>query len=274
VYYRFIFADEDVSEGGSQIEGHEDGTAGLLTMLTLELDQALRKTRIKEWVITLLWVPDDLPSQGTEKLVDKFYSWLFGKHPGKMVDGRDFIAIEVEVDKERGIVYLTQEAYWLDGSSAQVQEVLQGRKAETERDTGRCQRGLLLPKLENQKELHVHSTRRQNTCRSLSSLVGTLAFSVLHTKLDMELALQMPASHMSDWTEEHFEYALGWSLAYGYHTRDIGLAYSAGTDKHGDNVAHGWSDISFQVPKCVGARAIIMNSAMIQMIDCPQAPRG
>ena len=135
VYYRFIFADEDVSEGESQIEGHEDGTAGLLTTLTLELDQALRKTRIKEWVITLLWVPDDLPSQGTEKLVDKFYSWLFGKHPGKMVDGRDFIAIEVEVDKERGIVYLTQEAYWLDGSSAQVQEVLQGRKAETERDT-------------------------------------------------------------------------------------------------------------------------------------------
>ena len=82
----------------------------------------------------------------------------------------------------------------------------------------------------------------------------------------MKLALQMLASHMSDWTEEHFDYALEWCLAYGYTTRDIGLVYSAGTDKHGDNVAHGWCDISFQAPKSVGARGLIMNSALIQMI--------
>ena len=51
VYYKFIFSDEDVSEGELQFEGHDinDGTAhSLLTMLTLELDQALRKRRIKE----------------------------------------------------------------------------------------------------------------------------------------------------------------------------------------------------------------------------------
>ena len=84
--------------------------------------------------------------------------------------------------------------------------------------------GLLLPKLENQKELHEKAKHLP-----YPQLVGTPAFPVLYTKLDMKLALQMLASHMSDWTEEHFDYALEWCLAYGYTTRDIGLVYSAGT---------------------------------------------
>ena len=260
VYYKFIFSDEDVSEGESQFEGHDinDGTAdSLLTMLTLELDQTLRKRRIKEWIITLLWV-DDLPSQGTEELVDKFYAWLFAKHPGKMVDGRDFIAIEVKTDKERGIVYLTQKAYWMAAVHKFKKYFKKGEPIPREMP---LPAGLLLPKLENQKELHEKAKHLP-----YPQLVGTLAFPVLYTKLDMKLVLQMLASHMSDWTEEHFDYALEWCLAYGYTTRDIGLVYSTGTDKHGDNVAHGWCDISFQAPKSVGARGLIMNSALIQMI--------
>ena len=258
VYYKFVFDPEEVvSEGESQFEGVTDDANVLLTMLTLELDQTLRKRRIKEWIISLLWV-DDLPSQGTEKLVTKFYDWLFAIHPGKHVDGRDFIGIEVNVDKERGIVYLTQKAYWM----AAVQKFLKYFKGgkpkprETPLPTD-----LLLPKLENQAELHKKAKHLP-----YPELVGTLAYPVLYTKVDAKLALQMLSSHMSDWTEEHFFYALEWTLAYGYTTRDIGLVYSAGTDIHGDNIAHGWSDISFQTPRCIGARGLMMNSALIQMI--------
>ena len=46
--------------------------------------------------------------------------------------------------------------------------------------------GLLLPKLENQKELHEKAKHLP-----FPQLVGTLAFPVLYTKLDMKLALQI-----------------------------------------------------------------------------------
>ena len=54
---------------------------------------------------------------------------MFEKHPGKMVDGRDFIAIEVKTDKERGIVYLTQKAYWMAAQHKYLRNMSNGYAA-------------------------------------------------------------------------------------------------------------------------------------------------
>ena len=54
-------------------------------------------------------------------------------------------------------------------------------------------------------------------------------------------------------------------VEYGLVTKDVGIIYSKGLDKHGVNVIHAYADASHSVPRNQGCTVIMMNDAAVSM---------
>jgi hypothetical protein len=66
---------------------------------------------------------------------------------------------------------------------------------------------------------------------------GIISYPASCTKLEMRYAVSICGRHRTRWGRKQFKILLK-VFEYGYTTREMGLIYSKGLDKHGDNVLY------------------------------------
>ena len=91
-------------------------------------------------------------------------------------------------------------------------------------------------------------------------LVGSLIYPACVCKLEIKYAVSLLGSHMHNYTEQHYNYAIH-VLKYGITTRHMGLIYSRGLDPHGLNEVYGYADSNFQAPRSTGGHTLMNNGA-------------
>lgn len=96
----------------------------------------------------------------------------------------------------------------------------------------------------------------------MKSVLGTLGFPAMHTKMEIRAALRMLQRHAHKWSVTHFEYAL-MILEYCYTTRKMGVIFSRDLDEHGVNILSAYADASFKTPKSDECSLTMMNGAVI-----------
>ena len=91
-------------------------------------------------------------------------------------------------------------------------------------------------------------------------LVGSLIYPATMVKLELKHSLSLLGSHMHDYTEQHYAYAIH-VLKYGITTRHMGLIFTCGLDPHGINTIYGHADSNFVAPRSTGGHTLMVNGA-------------
>ena len=150
---------------------------------------------------------------------------------------------------DRGICELSQPKYW---------EQL-AREFNIDIDT--CQEFVPLPTSCEFEEStpEKHEAAKKKGVKYLE-LVGALIYPATMCKLEIKHAVSLLGSHMHNYTEQHYKWALH-VLRYGITTRHMGLIYSRGLDPHGVNVIYGHADSNFKAPRSTGGHTLMINGA-------------
>jgi hypothetical protein len=94
------------------------------------------------------------------------------------------------------------------------------------------------------------------------NLLGQIQYPTVYTKLEMRFCVSLISRQRSKWSRRGFQILVK-ALEYGYATRDIGLMYSCGLDKHGVNKLYAYADSNFAAPRSQGCRMTMMNGCMV-----------
>ena len=95
-------------------------------------------------------------------------------------------------------------------------------------------------------------------------LLGQIQFPRIYTKLEMRLVMSLLSRQRAKWSKKAFQILVK-ALEYGYASRQIGLLYSCGLDRHGVNKLYAYADSNFAVPRSQGCRVTMMNGCAISM---------
>jgi hypothetical protein len=93
---------------------------------------------------------------------------------------------------------------------------------------------------------------------------GIVSYPASCTKLEMRYAVSICGRHRTRWGRKQFKILLK-VFEYGYTTREIGLIYSKGLDKHGDNVLYCFADSAHSLPRSYGSTLAMMNCAALSL---------
>ncbi len=93
-------------------------------------------------------------------------------------------------------------------------------------------------------------------------LCGIVFYPASCTKLEMRYAVSVCGKHKTKWGKCQFKVLLK-VFEYGYTTRHLGILYSKGLDKHGDNVMYCYADSGHTLPRSYGSNIPMMNGAAL-----------
>jgi hypothetical protein len=91
---------------------------------------------------------------------------------------------------------------------------------------------------------------------------GIISYPAGCTKLEMRYSVSVCGKHRSKWGRRQFKVLLK-VFEYGYTTREMGLIYSKGLDKHGDNVLYCYADSGHTLPRSYGSTMPMMSGAAL-----------
>mgnify|MGYP002046137957 FL=1 len=198
---------------------------------------------------------DDMLISGTERLKQEFkreYSKACGESLVKwQIPATEFTSMQIKQDLDRHYCELTQPKYW----------EIAGKRFEK----------YLPPKCTSRIPAPAGTELKEATPKEVEEakdlpyreLVGTLNYPAQMTKFEIQYAVQRLSKHLRKWSRWHFLIAVQ-VLMYCITTRDIGILYSRGLDKHGVNVLSAYADASFGVDRPIGCRYIMFNGAIIR----------
>ena len=161
---------------------------------------------------------------------------------------KDYTSIEIRQNVEKGFVEMSQPKYW-----EELKRVYKIKDDEFEHTPlpEKCQ---MPESTESEHEKAKHLPYME--------LVGSMLYAAVQSKLEMRYALSQLGRFLSNWTEKHYKLALH-ALRYGIATRNCGIVFTRGLDKHGCNVMYCYADSNFQSPRSTGGHTIMMNGAAI-----------
>ena len=93
-------------------------------------------------------------------------------------------------------------------------------------------------------------------------LCGIVSYPASCTKLEMRYAVSICGKHRTKWGKRQFKVLLK-VFEYGYTTRHLGILYSKGLDRHGDNVLYCYADSGHSLPRSYGSTLPMMNGAAL-----------
>jgi hypothetical protein len=82
-------------------------------------------------------------------------------------------------------------------------------------------------------------------------LLGIVSYPASCVKLEMRYAISICGRHRGKWGVRQFN-ILKKVFEYGYTTRHLGIIYSKGLYKHGDNSAYCYADSGHSLPRSYG----------------------
>jgi hypothetical protein len=95
-------------------------------------------------------------------------------------------------------------------------------------------------------------------------LLGVVSYPAACTKLEMRYAVSVCGRHRGKWGKRQFE-VVKRLFEYGYTTRNTGLIYSRGLDKHGLNILSCLADSGHSLPRSYGSTIVMMNGAAVSL---------
>jgi hypothetical protein len=210
---------------------------------------------VKDWVLLCSWT-DDLRYIGTDEAVRELEAAIVDPDRGNLkvtLQGEvdEFVALDIVHDRDAGTLEVKQPQYWVSAVDRFIEYFPNGpRKRE-------------IPWGENVKiEKATAEEIEEAKGLPMRELLGVMGFPILHTKIEARVYLQLLQQQTQGWSKTHFGLALQ-LLEYCYHTREIGIMFSLGLDKHGVNVLYAYADSSFEVPRSRGCSLTMMNGGPV-----------
>jgi hypothetical protein len=211
---------------------------------------------VVEWLIAKIWT-DDVRYFGTEK-ARKEYEVEIGKKIKVKFLGvpREFVGTEFLQDMKLDLCELKCPKYWEMAAEKFKYLFPNGFKKR------------LNPlSVVDEKSMFVEVTDQEyEEAKDLPyrELCGVISYPAACSKLDMRYVVSVCGRHRTKWGVKQFG-VLKKAFEYGLATKEMGLIYSKGLDKHGQNVMYCYADSGHSVPRSQGCNLTMMNGAAVSL---------
>ena len=221
-----------------------------------KIDTDATTKKVTGYLVVMTWV-DDCRYFGTPELV-KNYERTITDNCKCTLEGesKEFVSIQVNHDKKKGTIELTQEDYWVKAVERFKEYLPEGGPKPR-----------LVPLSPADERLLVEpSADEMEEAKGLpyASLLGVCQYPSAYTRLEMRYAMSVLSRWRTKWGKVHFAILVK-VLEYGYETRRMGLRYGGNIDTNKVNVIEGYADSSLSLPRSQGCRCVMMNGAAISL---------
>jgi hypothetical protein len=212
---------------------------------------------VVEWMIATIWT-DDVRYFGTDKMLDE-YEVEIQKHIKVKLLGTpgEFVGVDVKQDVERGLCEMKSAKYWEAAKEKFVKFFPDGVKERHNPMTPYDEKFMLEEVVSDEDFKEAKELPYRELC-------GVLSYAAGCTKLEMRYSVSVCGKHRGRWGLKQFKVMLK-VFEYGFTTREIGLIYSKGLDKHGVNNMYCFADSGHSLPRSYGCTMPMMNGAALSL---------
>jgi hypothetical protein len=212
---------------------------------------------VVEWMICTIWT-DDVRYFGTEEMLNEYEEEL-QKHIKVKLLGvpGEFVGVDFVQDLSLGTMELKAPKYW-EAALAKLSKFFKNGVKERHNPLSIYDEKIMLEEEVSDEEMEdaINLPYRE--------VCGIISYPASCTKLEMRYAVSICGKHRSRWGRKQFKILLK-VFEYGYTTREMGLIYSKGLDKHGDNVLYCYADSAHSLPRSYGSTIAMMNCAALSL---------
>jgi hypothetical protein len=220
--------------------------------LKIEVDE---NDNVTEWMIATIWT-DDVRYFGTDKMLDEYEKEL-GKHIKVKLLGvpGEFVGVDVIQNLDLGTLELKAPKYWETALGKLGAFFPNGVKKRHNPLSIYDERFMLDEAVSDDEAADAATLPYREVC-------GIVSYPASCTKLEMRYAVSICGKHRTKWGKKQFKVLLK-VFEYGYTTRHLGIIYSKGLDKHGDNVLYCYADSGHSLPRSYGSTLPMMNGGAL-----------
>jgi hypothetical protein len=212
---------------------------------------------VVEWMICTVWT-DDVRYFGTDEMLNEYEKEL-QKHIKVKLLGvpGEFVGVDFVQDLQCGTMELKAPNYWVNALSKLADHFPNGIKDRWNPLSIYDEKTMLESEVTDDEAEEAANLPYREVC-------GIVSYPASCTKLEMRYAISVCGRHRSKWGKRQFKILLK-VFEYGFTTREIGLIYSKGLDKHGDNVLYCYADSGHSLPRSYGCSMPMMNGAAMAL---------
>jgi hypothetical protein len=209
------------------------------------------------WMIANVWT-DDVRYFGTDEVIRKYETNL-QKHVKVKLLGvpGEFVGTDFHQDLERGLCELKSPKYW-EAALLKIGKYFEGGVKERWNPLSIYDEKIMLEEEVSDED---HEAAKHLEYREL---LGIISYPASCVKLEMRYAISICGRHRGKWGLKQFR-ILRKVFEYGFTTRHLGIIYSKGLDKHGDNTTYCFADSGHSLPRSYGCTIAMMNGAVISL---------
>jgi hypothetical protein len=244
-----LFQDAHINKCGLTLSEVEPS---LFTKLRVDEDD-----NVVEWMICSIWT-DDVRYFGTKEMLDE-YEIELQKHIKVKLLGvpGEFVGVEFKHDLSLGIMELKAPKYW-EASLEKIKKYFPNGVKERHNPLSIYDEKVMLEDEVSEDDV------KEAADLPYREICGIISYAASCTKLEMRYAVSICGKHRTRWGKRQFRILLK-VFEYGYTTREMGLIYSKGLDKHGDNVIYCYADSGHSLPRSYGSTVPMMNCAALSL---------
>jgi hypothetical protein len=209
------------------------------------------------WMIANVWT-DDVRYFGTDEVIRKYETNL-QKHVKVKLLGvpGEFVGTDFHQDLGRGLCELKSPKYW-EAALLKIGKYFEGGVKERWNPLSIYDEKIMLEEEVSDED---HEAAKHLEYREL---LGIISYPASCVKLEMRYAISICGRHRGKWGLKQFK-ILRKVFEYGYTTRHLGIIYSKGLDKHGDNTTYCFADSGHSLPRSYGCTIAMMNGGVISL---------
>jgi hypothetical protein len=206
-------------------------------------------------MIASIWT-DDVRYFGTDKML-KEYEDEIQKHIKVKLLGvpGEFVRVEFIQNLELGTLELKAPRYW-ESALMKLEKWFKGGVKERFNPLSIYDEKIMIEEeVTDEQVTEALDLPYREVC-------GIISYPASCTKLEMRYAVSVCGKHRGRWGKKQFRIMLK-VFEYGFTTRHLGLIYSKGLDRHGDNVLYCYADSGHTLPRSYGSTLPMMCGAAL-----------
>jgi hypothetical protein len=212
---------------------------------------------VVEWMIATIWT-DDVRYFGTDKMMEEYETELQKHIKVKFLGAPgEFVGVDIIQDMERGLCELKSVKYW-ETAKEKFSKFFPGEvKARYNPLSVYDEKFMMDEEVSDEEFEKAKDLPYRELC-------GVLSYAAGCTKLEMRYSVSVCGKHRSKWGIKQFKVMMK-VFEYGFTTREIGIIYSKGLDKHGLNTMYCYADSGHSLPRSYGCTLPMMNGAALAL---------
>ena len=211
---------------------------------------------VVEWLIAKIWT-DDVRYFGTDGARKKYEKQIASKVKVKFlgVTG-EFVGTEFLQDLKLGICELKSPKYW-ELAAEKFKHLFPNGYKKRRNALSILDEKIMLETVTDDEFLEAKGLPYRELC-------GVCSYPAACSKLELRYAISVCGRHRTKWGVKQFE-VLKRVFEYGLWTKEMGLLYSKGLDKHGINALYCYADSAHSAPRSQGCTIVMMNGAAVTL---------